>query len=202
MSIIVKCGIMGYMENDQQQKTVQFSADEFIKIGGIAKPFWENGLSEKPPKFVIITGGVGSGKTTIRRKDYATGYVHFEFGEIYNAIKKEFGKDNPKLESYVALASNLILQESLENKKNIVTEILGENQEVIDPVINKLKEIGYEVELKFIFCDPVEAYKRHLKAVKEDADYLSVYFTQELTLSSFYQQLELGNMPTQNGSKG
>ena len=41
----------------------------------------------------------------------------------------------------------------------------------------------------------VEAYKRHLNAVKEDPEYLSAHFTQEATLSFFYQQLELGEMP-------
>jgi hypothetical protein len=176
-------------------KVAQFTGEEYIKIGEVAKPFWEKGVSENPPKFVIFMGGVGSGKTTIRRQEYATGYVHFEFGEILNAIKKAFGEDNPKLSSYAAMASDMILRESLENKKNIVIEIIGENKDLIDPLINKMKEIGYELSLKFINCDPAEAYKRHLNAVKEDPEYLSAHFTQEATLSFFYQQLELGEMP-------
>ena len=35
-----------------------------------------------------------------------------------------------------------------------------------------------------------------LKAVEEDKDYLSAYFSQEATLSFFYQQLKFGEMPT------
>lgn len=182
-------------EQNDEEKVTHFTSDEYLKIGEIAKPFWEKGISEQPPKFVIFTGGTGSGKTTIRRHDYPTGYVHFEFGEILNAIKKEFGEDNPKLGSYASLASDLILRESLEKKKNIVIEIIGDNKEIIETLMDKLKDIGYETTIKFIFCDPVEAYTRHIGAVKSDPDYLSVYFTQEATLSFLYQQLELGKLP-------
>jgi len=89
----------------------------------------------------------------------------------------------------------MILQESIGAKKNIVIEIIGDNEKIIIPVIDKMKEIGYETSLEIIHCDPVEAYKRHLKAVEEDKDYISSYFTQEATLSFFYQQFQLGKMP-------
>ena len=89
----------------------------------------------------------------------------------------------------------MILKESLSVKKNIVIEIIGDNYDVIVPVIDKMKKNGYDVLVNGITCDPVEAYERHLKAVKEDPEYLSVYFTQEATLAFFYQQLELGKMP-------
>src|SRR3990167_3567091 len=101
-------------------------------------------------------------RTSIRRR------LSPFLGEILNAIKKEFGEDNPKLSSYAAMASDMILRESLENKKNIVIEIIGDNYDVITPVIDKMKENEYEVSVKGITCDPAEAYKRHLNAVKED----------------------------------
>lgn len=182
------------MENSQQ-KTVQFSGEEFIKIGEIAKPFWENGLSENPPKIVILMGGVGSGKTTIRRQKYSKGYVNFDFGEILTVVKRAIGEDDPKLTSYVSLACDLILRECISEKKNIVIEIIGDSKELIDPVLDGMKKIGYDISLEYIHCDPVEAYKRHLKLVEEDKDYLSAHFTQEATLSYFYSQLDLGEMP-------
>jgi hypothetical protein len=182
------------MENNNQ-KIVQFSSEEYIKVGEIARPFWENGKSDNPPKFVIIMGGVGSGKTTERKQKFSDGFVNFEFGDILNAVKNEVGEDNPKLENYASLASNMILKESLAARKNIVIEIIGEKSEMITPVIDKMKEVGYAVSINGITCDPTEAYERHLKAVEEDKNYLSAYFTQEATLSFFYQQFELGQMP-------
>ena len=175
---------------------IPFVNRKFKKIDEITKPILDKGISENPPKFVIFMGGVGSGKTTTRRQQFTNGYVHFDSGEINNAIKKEVGEYNPKLESYVIWTCGKILQECLNEKKNIVIEIIGDNKEVIESVAGGMKKLGYEISLKYIHCDPVEAYKRHLKAVEEDKDYLSAYFTQEATLSFFYQLLQLGEMPS------
>jgi len=174
---------------------VEFNGEEFGKILKIAKLFCDNGKSENPPNFVIIMGGVGVGKTTTRKQYFADGYVQFDFGEIYKEIKKEFGKDNPRLSQYATVASNMILQESLNAKKNIIIEIIGDKKEIFDPIIDKMIAIGYEFSVRLVTCDPKKAYKRHLIAAKEDKDYFSAYFTQEPTLSFFYQQFGLGEIP-------
>jgi len=188
----IKTGLEN-MENSQQ-KTVQPSGDEFVKLGEIAKRFWERGISANPPKFVVFMGGVGSGKTTIRREKFSEGYVNFDAGEINNYSEKEFGKDNPKLESLTTWVCGTILEKSINERKNIVIEIIGDSKEVITPVIDKMIEIGYKVELIPVYCGVEVAYVRHLNAVKEDKEYLSSYFTQEATLYFFYQLLQLGKM--------
>jgi hypothetical protein len=192
----VKRIMLGKGTEDHQQKTVLFSDDEATKVREIIKPFLERGVSENPPNLVIFMGGVGVGKTTIRKQKYAEGYVHFEFGEILTATKKIVGENNPKLTSYATLASNLILKESLSSRKNIVTEVIGDNDKLFTPVIDKMIEIGYKISVQGITADIGESRKRHLKAVEEDKDYISVYFTQGATLSEFYQQLGLGDIST------
>ena len=186
------------MENSQN-KTVQFTGEEFIQIGEIAKPFWERGTSSDTPKFVIFMGGIGAGKTTIRREQFAEGYVHFDFGEIYTAIEKAFGGENEKLSEYALFASSLILQESINSKKNIVIEIIGDSQEVITPVIDGMKSIGYEISISAINADVAEAYQRHIKAVNEDPEYISSYYTQEATLASIYSYFGL-QMPAMSNT--
>lgn len=84
-------------------------------------------------------GGVGAGKTTIRRQQFVDGFVHFDFGEIYNAFKKTFGADEPRLLDYVVMAGSMILNESINEKKNIVIEIIGESADLITPVIGSMK---------------------------------------------------------------
>jgi hypothetical protein len=42
----------------------------------------------------------------------------------------------------------------------------------------------------------MEAGQRHFKAVEEDSNYISAYFSQEPTLAVFYHVLELGEMPS------
>jgi len=183
------CSKLNEDEGSVKENVAEFSGDEFLQINKIAQTFLKNGATGNPPKFVIFMGGVGVGKTTIRKQQFANDFVHFEFGEIYTAVKKSVGDDNPKLASFTSLACELILCESVETKKNIITEIIGDNYDAITPVIDKMKEIGYEIAFNGITCDPVEAYRRHLKAVEEDKDYLSAHFTQEATLSYFYHLL-------------
>jgi hypothetical protein len=185
---------MGIQENNQQ--IIQFTIDEYTKIRKIVDLFLEKGISGNPPQLVILTGGVASGKTTLRRQKYADGYVNFEFGEICNVIKKEFGENEPRLTNYIVLICDMILNESIETNKNIVIEIIGDNKEILDSIINKMKGVGYEVSIQFVFCDLVEAYKRHLKAVETDKDYQSVHFTDDATLSFFYRKFNLGEMPS------
>ena len=184
------------LQTIQEESHAQlFSAEEYMPILKLVEMFVEKGASETPPKFVVFTGGIASGKTTIRRQRYADGYVNFEFGDILAAAKKLFGEDHPKLTNFAAVACDMILRRSLEARKNIVIEIIGDNKALFDPVFNKMRDIGYKCEICHVTCDPVEGYKRHLKAVAEDKDYLSAHFTQEATLAYFHQQLGLDKTP-------
>lgn len=182
------------MENSNGERTVNLSGEEYLKIGKVAQSFLEKGVSEDPPKLVIFMGGVAAGKTTIRRREYGGGYVHFDFGDIYTALKKAVGEEEPKLKTYATIASDMILRECLESRKNIVIEIIGETEALIKPVIDRVTQLGYNVSIRAVELDPQEAYKRHLKAVEEDPDYLSAFYTQETTLAFLYQQLDLGSI--------
>lgn len=48
--------------------------------------------NEKPqndqPEFIIIMGGVCSGKTTLRKNKYANGYANIDAGEIFIELSK------------------------------------------------------------------------------------------------------------------
>lgn len=180
---------------DSQSKVATLSGEEFLLIGETVKSFWENGLSENPPKFVLVMGGVGSGKTTIRRQQFGKGYVNFDIGDVYTVLKNSVGKNHLRLPEYVLVAMDMIFKESIEAKKNIVIEIIGDSYEAITPVIDKMRESGYDISVNGITCDPAEAYIRHMKAVNADADYISSYFTQEATLGAFYSHFGLGGIP-------
>lgn len=176
-------------------RAVSFSGEEYLPLLKIVASFTEKGSVEAEPKFVLVTGGVAAGKTTIRRQKYATGYVNFEYGEIYTAVKREVGTDHPRLEVYVNVVCDLILRETITEKKNLVVEIIGDNYEKLVPLIDKMVSVGYKVEMVGITADPVEAYQRHLKAVKEDPDYISAHFTQDATMAALYAYLELPSNP-------
>lgn len=124
------------MSNNQQNDTkddfVVYTPDEFKKMLEIAGSFYKEGRTDNPPKFAIIMGGVGSGKTTVRKDKYSSGYVNLDFGDLSNAVKKVFGENDPKLINLGTTTFKLILNNIFDEKKNIVIEIIGDNAGVID----------------------------------------------------------------------
>lgn len=184
-------------ENKQNDKgsVSSLSGDEYLKIVETIKPILESVKSSNSPKFVFITGGIGSGKTTIRRHEFSKDYINFDFAEIGKAIEKAFGEKHPRLMDYSFWACDMILGDSITNHKNIIIELIGDNADQITILATKMKELGYEVNVNGIICDVAEAYKRHKKATAEDKDYMSCYFSAELTLMSLYTHLGLGKVP-------
>jgi hypothetical protein len=162
-----------------------FSGDEYLAVGAVVERFFKFCTSEKDPQLLIFMGGIGTGKTTLRRKLPLNKYVQYDFVEISQAVIHVFGKDNPRLGEYIALASDIVFKDSINNKRNIVIEIIGEDANALITITDKMKDIGYEVQLSFVECDPAEAYQRHLKAVQEDPEYSSAYYSQEATMNPF-----------------
>lgn len=166
-------------------RVTSFSGEEYLAVAAVVKNIFTACKPEDPPKFVIIMGGVGAGKTTLRREKYGRNYVHYDFDEICLAVIKVFGKDHPRLVELLALASDIVFKDSIHNKRNIVIEIIGNDEVVLKMVIDKMVAIGYQVHVELVTCDIAEAYQRHLKAVKEDPEYSSAYYSQDATLNSF-----------------
>ena len=61
--------------------------------------------------------------------------------------------------------------------------------------MDAVKKLEYDIHIDFVDCEPIEAYKRHVKAVMEDPDYVSAFYAQDVTLSYLFQCLELGEYP-------
>jgi hypothetical protein len=165
-----------------------------MKLGKIAKSFTEKGISPASPELVILTGGIASGKTTSRRKFFAEGYVNLDYWDIYLAVEKEFGEGNKNLIGFVSLVGDMILYESIEARKNIVIEIVGSEEKVFKPVMDCMKDIGYKLVMQIVLCEPVQAYERHLRAVENDKNYRSAFYTEKPTLLFFYKYFKLGDM--------
>lgn len=184
------------LEKYDEPKTYVISGEEFIKIANAVEPFFKNVGPSNPPQFVLITGGTGAGKTTLRREKFNEDYVNFDFAEISRAIEKSVGEKHPRLIEYSFWGCDIVIKECILEKKNIVVEIIGDNYSQIDILIKKMSEVGYEVNLNTVTCDVADAYQRHIKATNEDKNYMSSYFSDELTLLCLYKYLGLGEVPS------
>lgn len=145
----------------------------------IGKYFDDSSLSgEDTPKLVLIMGGTGSGKTTQRKLNYSKGYVLLDAGDIFKAICKgndiayNFGDDF--IEAMEAIGQT-VARRAIEEKRNIVMEIIGDKMEIVSSIIESMEACGYKTQIEAVVCDPVVAYERHLKGAME---FLSSYFSE------------------------
>jgi len=182
-------------ENMEIGMPISYDHEEFKQIIEIAASFTNKGQHDNPPQFAIITGGVGSGKTTVRKDKYGSGYVNLDFVDVLKAVKMAIGTDNQRLMDTAAITFRIIMNDSFAEKKNVVIEIIGDNYELIEKLLDAVKKLEYDIHIDFVDCEPIEAYKRHVKAVMEDPDYVSAFYAQDVTLSYLFQCLELGEYP-------
>ncbi len=172
--------------SESQPKIVQFETDATLKILELVEQFCERGRTEDHPQFVIVSGGPAAGKTTARRQEFPTGYVHFDGGDIVLEMNKLFDAEDPKMSAYLSFAGEYVVSTAIADKKNIVIEIIGDNLNLLKPIIEKIIQLGYKVTTMPIVSDPMASWDWYQKATKEDPEYMSCQFYEGLVYSSLY----------------
>ncbi len=101
-------------------------------------------ISDKIPELTIIMGGVCSGKTTLRKNEYANGYVNIDAGDIFIDLSSGEYFDFPShLEENMNQIGLNKMRESILDKKNIVIEIIGAEYETVKELIDLSEKINY-----------------------------------------------------------
>lgn len=136
--------------------------------------------NDAAPKAVILAGGVATGKTTLRRKEYSRGYVIIDAAEIFDFLSKgDVTLDFPDaFLDELELIGPMLACSAVSNRKNIVTEIIGADVDAVVPLISGLKSVGYRVELIALDCDLEEAVRRN----EEPARGISAYFAESFQI--------------------
>ena len=151
-------------------------------LSRVVDSFFDNGSkTQSPPRAVIVMGGVGSGKTTLRRNKLAENYVQIDGSDIFAQIVDEDTADD--LDLYLPIIDKIgqeITSRAVREKCDLAIEHTGDNADEMKSIIDKLESIGYIVDISMVNCDPAEAYQRHLAATHVDYHYLSCYFTKDL----------------------
>lgn len=166
-------------------KQIEFTEDEFKKVGNVIDNYLQKGEQDNPPKFIAITGPIASGKTTIRKEKYPTGYVLIDSGELFDA----FAEGSEKRPDYMMVAGIELVKRSITEKRNIIIEITADTTdkgEKLKQITDKMTALGYKAEIEFIYCDAEECQKRN---VKGRGNVSSFYSTDE-TLHYFFVAFE------------
>jgi hypothetical protein len=144
--------------------------------------------------WVLFTGGVGAGKTTIRREKYAhSGYVTLDAAEIFIRLcrGRYVAFPPPPEERDLAEALELIgygiALRAVRERRNVVTELIGASSEPLETLIDGIRGAGYHCEVSYVHCDVQEAWKRNLA---RGDDNISAYY-----IEPFHHRWILAEIP-------
>lgn len=144
---------------------------------------------EKPkndqPEFIIIMGGVCTGKTTLRKSKYYTGYVNIDAGDIFIELSKGEYFDFPShLEDKMNQIGLSKMRECIKDKKNIVIEIIGADYESVKELLDLSDKIKYSHKVDYLECDMEEAWQRN---VNRGNDNISAHYCEPYHIKWFKQ---------------
>jgi dephospho-CoA kinase len=135
---------------------------EFNIKNEVGRLFDESSKSSLQPTAVILIGGIASGKTTLRKQKYSRGYVLIDAGDMFlNLSRGEFLPFPGPLESAMEVVGQAATKRALSERRHVVTEIIGADEQATDELTNSLADIGYKLEVMVLTCSPDEAAKRN-----------------------------------------
>ena len=128
------------------------------------------------PRIVMLMGGVAVGKTTIRKQRFAKGYVLVDAADIFLRLSR--GKFLPFPEAFeepMSSIGGLVARRAVSERRNIVTELIGADDEATKELIAAMRAVGYQVSGQVITCDIEEALRRNRE---RGDDSISCYYAE------------------------
>jgi hypothetical protein len=129
------------------------------------------------PCAVIIIGGVATGKTTLRRAKYSTGYVVLDAAEIFLCLCQGKYLDFPgpieKPMDWIGLG---VAQRIFRERRNFVTEIIGADMSPVREMLEAIKVAGHRIQVEGITCDLAAAVERNAKRGRNN---ISAHFCEQ-----------------------
>ena len=128
------------------------------------------------PRIVILMGGSAAGKTTLRKRRFATGYVLVDAAEIFLSLSRgEFFPFPDAFDEPMNIIGGLVACRATSERRHIVTELIGADYEPTKALVGAMRAIGYIVSAETVTCDLEEARRRNLA---RGDDSISCYYAE------------------------
>ena len=127
-------------------------------------------------------GGIATGKTTVRKQYYSSGYVLIDAADIFLSLSH--GKFLPfpgELETPMELIGRQVAHRAVEERRHVVTEIVGANEEQMHELMSALSSAGYKLQVSAITCDLEEAARRN--AARDIENDVSAYHAERFQIA-------------------
>ena len=143
-----------------EEKVIYFDINEEVE-----KYFDDSSIpGSSPPEFVLLCGGVCSGKTTIRKQKYSHGYVLIDAAEIFLSLSRgEYYDFGAAFKEPLEMIGSYVAWKAVSERRNIVTEMICASQENMKALIEAVKSVGYKIEIVYVQCEMEVAWKRNLE---------------------------------------
>jgi hypothetical protein len=131
--------------------------------------------AEVPRRFVLVAGTPVSGKTRLRRDRFTQGFVTVDAGDIFRRLEQGEIFDFPgEFEWMLDLIGPMVAERAIAERRHLVTEVFGSDEDEIAALLNQMKAVGYKTELAFVRSSAEQA---EVWNQSRGPDNISSYFT-------------------------
>lgn len=150
-------------------------------IDSVVDQFFIGIAPSASPTLTVFAGPIASGKTRARRVYRPGEFVHLDAGDVFNALGGPESPEFPgELEGAISEAGRRIAERAIAGHYNIVIETSGDQRAVLVPIIERMKQLNYRVEMIAITVDIEKSIAFN---ESRGPDNISSHFAQEYHLA-------------------
>ena len=154
-----------------------------LPVGEVVAAYFDDASlpADGAPEAVIITGPPASGKTTYRKQAFSLDHVLIDAADIFLRLSAGEVLSFPDdLEWPLRLAGPLVASKAIAERRNIVTEIIGDDSRSTAALVDALRRAGYAIQLKFVNAPLEVCIERN---ENRGDDNISAFFAQEFNIA-------------------
>lgn len=158
------------MQTGENLETIDITAEVERYFDDSSKP----GNGE--PKLVVVMGPVAVGKSRLRRERFSKHCVTVDAGDIFIQLSRGRYIPFPSfLEEAMDMGGNLVAHQAVQERRNIVCELIGVEVEPVKKLMDAFRSLGYFIDVVGVTADFEQSARWNQE---RSDDNISAYYTE------------------------